>query len=85
MNDTERCGCSLMNGRCEPHAAMMADIHAAWRSGNRIIAGMLWAIQDGYGHPGFMPCQGIDWSGIRDSSIPAIEHMHRVALLIAGG
>ena len=27
-----------------------------------------WKLQDGYGEPGFIPPQGWDWSGIRDSS-----------------
>jgi hypothetical protein len=32
------------------------------------IMDRVWAIQDGYGEPGFTPAQGWDWSGIRDSS-----------------
>jgi hypothetical protein len=39
----------------------------------------LWAIQDGYGYPGLTPPQGYDWSGIRDSSPPAIELMCQIA------
>jgi hypothetical protein len=27
-----------------------------------------WKLQDGYGQAGFVPAQGWDWSGIRDSS-----------------
>lgn len=38
--------------------------------GNRV-----WNIQDGYGEPGYTPCQGWDWSGIRDSSQAAKERM----------
>ena len=34
-----------------------------------------WKIQDGYGEPGFMPPQGWDWSGIRDSSDGAMRKM----------
>lgn len=32
------------------------------------ILNKTWALQDGYGEPGFEPPQGWDWSGIRDSS-----------------
>lgn len=34
-----------------------------------------WALQDGYGEPGFTPPQGWDWSGIRDSSPAAKRRM----------
>lgn len=40
----------------------------------------IWALQDGYGKPGFMPAQGWDWSGIRDSSDEALAKMTEVAL-----
>jgi len=39
----------------------------------------IWALQDGYGSPGFTPEQGWDWSGIRDSTPEAIEAMETVA------
>lgn len=67
------CGCSLKNGRCERHASMMADIHSAWMAGGN---DHLWDLSDGYGEPGYIPEQGYDWSGIRDSSIEAIESMY---------
>lgn len=35
----------------------------------------LWPLTDGYGTPGFMPVQGWDWSGFRDSSYDAIAQM----------
>jgi len=35
----------------------------------------VWKLQDGYGTPGFMPPQGWDWSGIRDSSAEAKDQM----------
>ena len=31
----------------------------------------LWKLQDGYGSRGYVPVQGYDWSGIRDSSYAA--------------
>jgi hypothetical protein len=46
----------------------------------RGAAAEIWRIQDGYGEPGLTPPQGIDWSGIRDSSHAAIEAMYRVAV-----
>jgi len=39
-----------------------------------------WALQDGYGKPGFTPPQGWDWSGIRDSTDSAIRKMAAVIL-----
>lgn len=42
-------------------------------------ANEIWALQDGYGEPGFWPPQGWDWSGIRDSSEKAIDAMYEVA------
>lgn len=41
--------------------------------------GPIWRLQDGYGEPGFIPCQGWDWSGIRDSSPEAIQAMYQAA------
>jgi len=75
-NFTDTCGCSLMDGRCATHSAMMAEIHHAWNTGNVITADTLWSLQDGYGSAGYVPDQGYDWSGIRDSSTSAIEAMH---------
>jgi hypothetical protein len=76
-NYTDACGCSLMNGRCDVHAEMMAEIHAVWNSprANTDAALVIWMYSDGYGAPGFIPEQGYDWSGIRDSSTDAIESM----------
>lgn len=39
------------------------------------IKDRVWATQDGYGTPGFVPAQGWDWSGIRDSSEAAQKEM----------
>lgn len=43
---------------------------------NEEMLDLLWSIQDGYGIAGFVPDQGFDWSGIRDSSTAAVEAMH---------
>lgn len=75
---TDACGCSLLEGRCETHAAMLRDIHEAWTHGDSGLMMCLWQYSDGYGTPGFVPDQGFDWSGIRDSSTAAIEAMHQV-------
>jgi exonuclease VII small subunit len=47
----------------------------------------VWALQDGYGKPGYTPAQGWDWSGIRDSSPEAFRSMAVVitAVLQAAG
>ena len=39
----------------------------------------IWQLSDGYGEPGYVPVQGHDWSGIRDSSPEAVAAMHAVA------
>lgn len=39
----------------------------------------IYAQSDGYGEKGYIPCQGYDWSGIRDSSDKARADMARVA------
>jgi len=44
-----------------------------------------WAIQDGYGEPGYVPSQGWDWSGIRDSSDQAMRLMAAAVLKIIAG
>ena len=54
----------------------MQEIHHAWYHGNADTRAILWSIQDGYGTPGYLPDQGYDWSGIRDSSPDAIRRMH---------
>jgi hypothetical protein len=35
----------------------------------------LWRYTDAYGTPGYLPAQGHDWSGFRDSSYHAIQRM----------
>jgi len=38
-----------------------------------------WSLSDGYGPKGFIPSQGKDWSGIRDSSDETIWKMFEIA------
>lgn len=40
----------------------------------------IWRLSDGYGKKGYIPAQGIDWSGIRDSSREAQLEMMNIAL-----
>jgi hypothetical protein len=47
---------------------MLIEIHEVWQNGSEAAAQIIWSMQDGYGEPGFMPEQGYDWSGIRDST-----------------
>lgn len=54
---------------------LLPVIHNAWTTGDDATRAALWALQDGYGEPGYMPAQGYDWSGIRDSSPAAIARM----------
>lgn len=44
----------------------------------------IWKLSDGYGKKGYVPIQGHDWSGIRDSSKDAIWKMAYVALRMMG-
>ena len=36
----------------------------------------IWALSDGYGAPGYVPAQGYDWSGVRDSTEDALRRMY---------
>lgn len=76
----EPCGCSLDEGRCKTHRLMMEAIHAAYFGSDDRLALAVYARSDGYGVEGLVPPQGYDWSGIRDSSIGAIERMHDVVV-----
>lgn len=57
---------------------MMQQIQAAWTDKYATLGLLkaLWSTQDGYGKAGFMPEQGYDWSGIRDSSSAAVKQMY---------
>jgi hypothetical protein len=67
---TEVPGCA----GCE-RSVKMQEIHKVWTTGNRTACVLLWSLQDGYGEPGYVPSQGYDWSGIRDSSDSAVHAM----------
>lgn len=53
---------------------LLAQIHLACND-NMESAITAWKHQDGYGVEGFVPAQGWDWSGIRDSSPAAIKNI----------
>jgi len=53
----------------------LAALRFLWERGNAATLAELWSMQDGYGVPGFMPEQGYDWSGVRDSSDAAVDAM----------
>lgn len=53
-------------------------IHVACQT-SETAAERIWDEQDGYGEPGFVPVQGWDWSGIRDSTDAAITRMREIA------
>jgi hypothetical protein len=69
--------------RCQKHADMMKAIADVWYSDEKVDRRLLraiWAESDGYGEPGFVPPQGYDWSGVRDSSPASIERMYQALL-----
>lgn len=55
----------------------LARIYEA--SDDPVAALRIWGLQDGFGEAGFVPPQGWDWSGIRDSSPGAVAMMDAVA------
>jgi hypothetical protein len=59
---------------------MLKAIHEAWMDVNASTETLvaLWAESDGYGEQGYIPEQGYDWSGIRDSTPDAVRAMWRV-------
>lgn len=80
------CGCSLME-RCQKHGDMMETIYnrtwgapMPWAPDVEPRFQRVWALSDGYGEPGEVPVQGYDWSGIRDSSVEAVEAMYAEAI-----
>jgi hypothetical protein len=50
-----------------------------WTEGLGVVVEDLWSYSDGYGGEGYIPEQGYDWSGIRDSSPAAVARMFKVA------
>jgi hypothetical protein len=76
----DTCGCSLTDGRCAKHSKMLGAIRNVYDNDNGPLFDSMWALSDGYGEPGwYPPGEGINWSGIRDSSTAAIEAMYAVA------
>lgn len=57
----------------------LAIIYNADWSDNKI-----WKLSNGYGKKGYVPIQGYDWSGIRDSSHDVIWNMMYIALRMLG-
>jgi hypothetical protein len=55
---------------------MLASIYEVWMT-STAGSEVLWSMQNGYGEIGFMPDQGYDWSGIRDSTPHTIREMYR--------
>lgn len=62
---------------CERHSAILTEARLVWDHGKPEMFDIIWSLSDGYGEPGLIPPQGYDWSGIRDSSLEAIEAMHK--------
>ena len=50
--------------------AVLTKIHA-----DGALWAACWPFTDAYGEPGYVPPQGLDWSGFRDSSDAAIKAM----------
>lgn len=50
-------------------------IRDRWMNGTTEEMLTIWELSDGYGIPGYVPPQGHDWSGIRDSSPAAMMRM----------
>lgn len=90
MTTTTQCNCQSVYPlkRCDRHLEMLAVLHKFWwgpfppesprdRLKRDLTSVRIWNRSDGYGPQGFMPDQGYDWSGIRDSSPAAIEAMFK--------
>ena len=78
----QECGCDLMS-RCDKHAKMAEKLYEVWSDTSEAGTARflrVWNLSDGYGYPGEVPPQGYDWSGIRDSTIEAVEDMYAEAI-----
>lgn len=73
-------GTRSLGGRPVPFRGSlpMLWISEAYESSDA-AADEIWALQDGYGEPGYVPEQGYDWSGIRDSSPESVAGMFAAA------
>jgi hypothetical protein len=58
------------------HSYQITNLTASERS---VLYRLIYAKSDGYGETGHIPCQGYDWSGIRDSSPQAQADMAQAA------
>lgn len=59
----------------------LLTIHKAWtESMDNDFLEELYSLSDGYGEVGYIPEQGYDWSGIRDSSNKAIRAMYEFCI-----
>ncbi len=63
----------------------MGAIHDRYFNGDKLTRHMIWSLQDGYGTEGFVPSQGYDWSGVRDSSPAAIYRIAEILGLTKEG
>ena len=60
----------------DPIGYRKAVLNLIWHD-NKLWA-KLWPLTDAYGPQGYVPPQGYDWSGFRDSSFNAIKAMGKV-------
>lgn len=67
-----------MTTQLSERTTKMRAIHAAWQAGNNEAMLAIWALSDGYGEQGYIPEQGYDWSGIRDSTAEAVDAMYEL-------
>ena len=58
---------------------MLAIIKEAYDEGGALKV-LIYSLQDGYGEPGFIPEQGYDWSGVRDSTPKAVQEMYHAVI-----
>jgi len=77
----EMCRCqtpALMDeGRCAKHTQMMTLLYDIWmNSDDEELLDDISDLSDGYGEDS----EAFDWSGIRDSSVAAVEDMYERAL-----
>jgi hypothetical protein len=66
------------------HPDLMKIRHVLDEESDGYVLRRFYALQDGYGRTGYIPPQGYDWSGIRDSSEEAIAKMVKLAEEIHG-
>lgn len=62
---------------CET-SVMVEEIAAVWQDPHtpNALLELIYDEQDGYGIVGYIPSQGYDWSGIRDSTPEAVRRMY---------